>query len=456
MGAYKTNESCKYFRQQRYEITTMSMTEIPIGEAMAATKGETKAVSSSMSGRKIIILGSILACVIILAAIGVGVYFATRPENIEVTNSTATETLRTVVKAAKIEESPNGVVTIEYANLLSDRSVVSYYLNIEDFNFAELSLAGASLENLAIYLTQSAEPNVENVGSDPITIRNIAGQNLPYRLQDGFLPGDYNGVLFAVRDSSIDAFSNLELVTSSEFTLIVNPDQNIASPSALPTTSSPSASPTISPIAPPTIAPTAPTPTPSATPSGAPTISPAPSGTATPTTTPSATPSFEPTSSFSPTIDPTKSPTKSPTRAPTPAPTRRAPLPPALTASLSGEYRIGGTLMINYRNDLVNGQIQSVPILEFDIFRLASAPGPYLYLSKRPYSETRRGRLTDDEIFIPIDSVDGGSFSVQGTFEQVLDEIGNVYDLSDYQNGSWVVWCRPFSVWIGGGPIEIV
>jgi hypothetical protein len=64
--------------------------------------------------------------------------------------------------------------------------------------------------------------------------------------------------------------------------------------------------------------------------------------------------------------------------------------------------------------------------------------------------------LTNDDIFIPIDSVGGGSFSVQGKFEQVLDEIANVYDLSDYQNGSWVVWCRPFSVWLGGGAIEIV
>jgi hypothetical protein len=421
--------------------------------------------------RNKIILGSI-ACVIILGiAIGVGVYFGTRPDNIEVTTSTATETLPTVIKAAKIEESANGVVTIEYTNLLSDRSVVSYYLNIENFNFAELSLAEANLENLAIYLTRSAEPTVDNLGNDAISIPNIAGQEVPYRLQDGFVPGDYNGVLFGVEDNSITTVSSLEFVASSEFSLIVNPDQNIASPTAAPTPS-PSASPTIaptpSPSASPTIAPAAPTPTPSATPSGAPTISPAPSsGTKTPTASPSDTPSFEPTSSFSPTIDPTKSPTKSPTRAPTPAPTKSptraptpaptgAPLPPALTASLSGEYQIGGTLTIDYRNDLVNGQVQSVPILEFDIPRLASAPGPFLYLSKRPYSETRRGRLTNDEIFIPIDSADGGSFSVQGNFEQVLDEIGNVQDLSDYQNGSWVVWCRPFSVWIGGGPIEIV
>jgi hypothetical protein len=423
----------------------MTTTEIPTGKAKETTRGETKIVGSSMSGRKIIILG-IIACIIILAAIGVGVYFATRPESIEVTTSTATETLPTVVKAAKIEDSPNGVVTIEYTNLLSDRSVVSYYLNIENFNLTEFALAGASLENLAIYLTRPAVPTVENLGIRPITIPKIIDQELPYRLQDGFLPGDYNGVLFVVEDNSINAVSSLEPVASSEFSLIVNPDQNIASPTAA-STSSPSASPTIAPMAP--------TPTPSVTPSGTPTFSPAPSGTATPTTSPSATPSFEPTSSFSPTIAPTKSPTKSPTRAPTPSPTR-TPLPPALTASLSGEYRIGGTLTIDYRNDLINGQIQSVPILKFDIPRLASAPGPYLYLSKRPYSETRRGGLSSDDIFIPIDSGEGGSFSVQGTFEQVLDEIGNVYDLSDYQNGSWVVWCRPFRVWIGGGRIEIV
>ena len=404
----------------------MSTTEIPTGETMEASKGETNTVGSSMSRKKIVILGSI-ACVIISGlAIGAGVYFATRPDNIEVTTSTATETLPTAIKAAKIQGSPNGLVRIDYANLLSDRAVFSYYLNIENFNFTEFALAEASLENLAIYLTRSADPTVDNLGNDPISIPNIAGQELPYRLQDGFVPGDYNGVLFVVEDSSITGVSSLEFVASSEFSLIVNPDQNIASPTPA-STSSPSASPSLASVPP--------TPTPSATPPGSPTTS--------------------PTSSFSPTIDPTKSPTKSPTRAPTPAPTG-APLPPALTASLSGEYRIGGTLTIDYRNDLVNGQIQSVPILEFNIPRLASAPGPYLYLSKRPYSQTRQGRLTNDEIFIPIDSVGGGSFSVQGNFEQVLDEIGNVYDLRDYQNGSWVVWCRPFSVWIGGGPIEIV
>jgi hypothetical protein len=93
---------------------------------------------------------------------------------------------------------------------LSHRSVVSYYLNIETFKFAEFTLVGASLENLAIYLTRSAEPNVDTLRNDPISIPNIAGQELPYRLQDGFVPGNYNGVLFVVEDDSINAASSLE------------------------------------------------------------------------------------------------------------------------------------------------------------------------------------------------------------------------------------------------------
>jgi len=124
-----------------------------------------------------------------------------------------------------------------------------------------------------------------------------------------------------------------------------------------------------------------------------------------------------------------------------------------LTASLSGSYRIGGTITIDYNQQFQNGAVVSVPVLQFDIPRLSSAPGPHLYLSKRPYSQTRRGNLSSDDIYIPMDEVAGGEFAVSGRFDQFLDEIGNVEDLNDYVNGSWIVWCRPFGVWIGGGPI---
>lgn len=94
--------------------------------------------------------------------------------------------------------------------------------------------------------------------------------------------------------------------------------------------------------------------------------------------------------------------------------------------------------------------------LRFDIPNLSNAPGPYLYLSKRPFSETRNGGLSDEDIFVPIDSGSEGQFNVKGRFDQFLDEIASVQDLQEYANGSWIVWCRPFGVWIGGGDISAV
>jgi hypothetical protein len=266
----------------------MTTTKIPNGGAEVTTEvssdADNKRAGSStgrgspvMSRTQIIIFGSI-ACVIILGvAIGTGIYFGTRPENIEVTTSTATETLPTTVNAARISGSPNGFVTIDYTNLLSDPSVLSYYLSIENFIFTEFALAGASLENLAAYLTRSNQPTVEDLGSDPIFIPNIlVDQELPYPLRDGFLPGDYNGVLFAVRDSSIDALSNPELFTSSAFDLIVNPDQNIATPTRpLPSVSPSSVVPSVSSSLVPSGSPSLePTKTCTSSPSGAPTMAP--------------------------------------------------------------------------------------------------------------------------------------------------------------------------------------
>lgn len=95
-----------------------------------------------------------------------------------------------------------------------------------------------------------------------------------------------------------------------------------------------------------------------------------------------------------------------------------------------------------------------MPRLRFDVPELSDAPGPYLYISKRPYSETQGGKLEDTDIYIPIDSGSDGQFNVKGRFDQFLDEISSVQDIEDYANGSWIVWCRPFGVWIGGGAIS--
>jgi len=121
---------------------------------------------------------------------------------------------------------------------------------------------------------------------------------------------------------------------------------------------------------------------------------------------------------------------------------------------LSGSYRIGGTITIDYVQGFTNGAIVTLPVLQFDIPSLSSAPGPHLYLSKRPFSQTRRGSLSSDDVYIPMDEVSGGEFAVSGRFDQFLDELDSVENLNDYTNGSWIVWCRPFGVWIGGGSIS--
>jgi hypothetical protein len=156
---------------------------------------------------------------------------------------------------------------------------------------------------------------------------------------------------------------------------------------------------------------------------------------------------------------PTAMATPGPTNAPIPAPVMNSPtappLPPILISSLEGEasYNIAGTITINYITNFVAGKVVDVPRMQFDIPEAARAPGPFLYLSKRPYSETKNGRLTSSDIAISIDEIGDGSFTVEGRYDQVLDEVDDVQDLQDYTNGSWIVWCEPFDVWLGGGPI---
>ena len=119
----------------------------------------------------------------------------------------------------------------------------------------------------------------------------------------------------------------------------------------------------------------------------------------------------------------------------------------------SGSYNIGGSITIDTVMDLKGGEIVDVARLRFDV-QPVSAPGPYLYLSKRPFSETRDANLNEEDVWIPIEGVENGSFTKGGMFEQILDEIGNVQDLKEYEGGSFIIWCRPFGVWLGGGTIE--
>jgi len=132
-----------------------------------------------------------------------------------------------------------------------------------------------------------------------------------------------------------------------------------------------------------------------------------------------------------------------------------ASLPPVLESSLSGSYGTQGTIRIEYSNEFVNGTVKAVPVLKFDLPNTVTAPGPFLYISKRPIEESRGNDIASDDIFIPLEegASTGGSFNVKGKFEQVLNEVA-LTDIADYANGSWVVWCRSFGVYIGGGSIS--
>jgi len=371
----------------------------------------------------------------------------TRHPNVPVIETSAEESLPSLIKLAPIG---SGAILIEYTELLAaEEETLLYYVTVQDLNFTAMEGVTAP-NNLAMYLTKNADPTVEdisqerkkmlrnrNLSSKEITLR-VGLVNLlefPYRLPDSFFPGDFSGVLLVEEDP--DEASDFIEVLSSSFDVVIAPERNIGSP-----TTEPSAQPTPAPTKTPTatpVTPTAPTPAPVA-PTPAP-VSPTPAPVS-PTRAP-ASPTRAPVAPTPKPVSPTPAPV-----APTPA------LPPELTSSLSGSYGISGTIKIDYVQRFVNGEVIYQPRLRFDIPKLSSAPGPYLYLSKRPYSETRRGGLESQDIYVPIDET-GGEFAVVGEFDQYLDEI-DVQDLEDFTNGSWIVWCRPFSVWIGGGSISAI
>jgi len=442
-------------------------------------------------------------------------------------------------------------------------------LSTQDLNLTTIDGVNEA-DDVVLYLTRSSNPTIEDILSfraqnlgralsmNETALRVGLLKNLtsPFKLPDYFLPGNFNGAIL-VEESQMEESISLVEVTRASFSVVVDPEKNIASfsaspsptiapttkfPTANPTrkaTPSPSSDPSQSPSASPTFSPTKnPSRSPSVSPTGkatlapslAPTLDPTFSTTTIPTTTPtvliSSNPSPKPTSnptissqpslrgataspsrnptdlpsqdpsktpttlpssgpsttpsssqtnfpstspteiptslpSARPTRSPTRNPTKFPTEEPTQSPTQApvpdsgsSSLPPILTAELSGSYRIDGTITIDYVQGFENGKVVNRPRLQFDIPNLSDAPGPYLYLSKRSFSETEGEDLEDDDILIPIDSGEDGQFNVRGRFDQFLDEIENVQDLEDYTDGSWIVWCGPFGVWIGGGEIS--
>jgi len=356
---------------------------------------ETETTRCTTKNRRIAFGVAGLLLVAILVAVGV---LATRPKNLKLTESDAMESLPSLIKSAMIG---SGAIAIEFTELLDDNSILFYYVALNGDLDVSTIREETNLGNPSLYLTRSEEPMIEDLLDTESVLRigAVSEKKFPLLLSESFLPGDFKGVLL-VEDGTDPANAGSAFVVPFK---TVNVKRNIATPTA--------------------------------------TLDPTPNPTGAPTT-----------SSMPTVTGATRAPTKVPTNAPVVPPTA-APLPDVLVSTLEGgDYDIDGTITIDYVTALEGGEAVNLARLRFDVAAV-SAPGPYLYLSKRPFSETEGGDLVDTDIAIDIDGVANGAFTVDGRFEQILDEIENVRDLREYDGGSFIIWCRPFGVWLGGGPI---
>lgn len=363
---------------------------------------ETSSNSCNISNKKWRIIFGVIGTVLLAVIIAIVVVFTTRPKNLEVTESTEVESLPSLIKGVTIG---TGAITIEFTELLADKSSLSYYVALNGDLDVEDIQDELSLDNPTLYLI----PDLATMQS-LLRVGELNNVTFPYRLSESFLPGDFEGIVLAEADRMDD--DNTYIASFQ----IVDESRNIGTPTRAPISLSPTRAPT-----------------------AAPTISPAPTmngATRAPTAFP--------------TLPPTLAPV-APTNPPVVAPTS-PPLPEVLVGTLDGNYNIEGTITIDYVTGLKGGEVVDIARLQFDVGAVR-APGPFLYLSKRSYSETQGGDLVAEDIAIDIDGVADGSFTKGGVFEQVLDEINNVQDLREYDGGSFIVWCRPFGVYLGGGPI---
>jgi len=357
---------------------------------MAGQENEPSSTSGCSIKNRKLVFGSIGLLVIIVIAVVVGVVATRPPKDLEIIASEAVESLPSLIKGAMIG---NGAISVEFTELLEDKSTLFYYLGLNGDIDATTILNATGLDNPSLYLTPSDVPTIDDLAERESLYRigMLKQVEFPVQLPESFVPGDFNGVLF-IDEQDLDSTgtSNDDEAFGVSFK-IVDVKRNIASPTEAPTPM--------------------------------------------------------------PTMDGATRPPTAPTMAPVPSPTT-PPLPEVLVSSLQGDsYGIEGTITIDYVMDLEGGEIVDKARLRFDVAAV-SAPGPFLYLSKRSFSETKGGRLDDFDIGIDIEGVDNGSFTMDGRFEQILDEIEDVQELSEYEGGSFIIWCRPFGVYLGGGPIE--
>ena len=93
-------------------------------------------------------------------------------------------------------------------------------------------------------------------------------------------------------------------------------------------------------------------------------------------------------------------------------------------------------------------ELENVPYLFFENIEAPSAPGPVLWMTRR--ANERHTTILEEDIYIKVADSDG-SFTVEGTY--TIDFPSPGIDFKEFVNGSFIVWCEPYSVWLGGGSI---
>lgn len=119
-----------------------------------------------------------------------------------------------------------------------------------------------------------------------------------------------------------------------------------------------------------------------------------------------------------------------------------------LISQLSGApgYDIGGKITVSKSRVLQNNEkvVEKTSLL-FENIEVPSAPDAFLYLS------INDDRSVDGDNLIPIDDAGRGRFVKTGTFVQKLDDD---IDINQFTNGSFIVWCERFSIFLGGGEFK--
>jgi hypothetical protein len=405
---------------------------------------------------------SVLVVLILGGGAGGLAYWLTRPEDIPITTAAS----NAQSPPSLVQASEGGAVRVDSSFLLVDPSNVTHYLTIDN-----ATLSSLTDDTIALYFVPNLDAVDFEASDENFIVPEIKRLDYPHALASSFDPSLYQGGVFGTSsDEGVMVVDMFDWIVDTTSASKDDENDNMGANSTIPGTTAPgddkstTTAPTLAPNPSPTLSPTTAAPVPQ------PTLSPTIAQEDDSITNATAAPGGdESTTDTVATNAPVPSPTRSPpTAAPVPPPTRSpttaAPVPqPTLSPTIApddpiilfselggGGYNVGGTITLQYRADIDNnGNVINVPFLLFDNINPVSAPGPFLWMTRR--ANTQHSQILEDDIYIAIDGTQDGSFTKGGTY--ALDFPEPNVDFSEFVGGSYIVWCEPFSVWIGGGEI---